>query len=424
MTYLIIGAGAAGLMAARTLSAQGNKVIVIEARDRIGGRIDTLTQNGSPGYIEGGAEFIHGDLPVTQALLKEAGIPITAVQGKSWHVENGELHSGGLFHDDWDQLMEALNDLTEDTTMAAFLKQHFSDTRYASLVDTVKRFAEGYDAADLDRVSAFALREEWQGTEEDDQYRPGKSYVEMLGFLRKQCDAHGVEFQFSNPVKTITWSYNSVTLQTENGATVQGQKLLITIPISLLQAEAIEFIPPTPEITIAARGFGFGGVIKFLFTFKRRFWEDKHSGFRQMPGLGFLLSDAAVPTWWTQQPDETPLLTGWLAGPRAEHAGHNTDALFNKALHSLAYLFDSTEEAVRKEIDTWQIINWFADPYARGAYAYTTLGTAASRQILGKPLQNTIYFAGEALYDGPAMGTVEAALASGQDVARQMTATV
>ncbi len=85
--------------------------------------------------------------------------------------------------------------------MGAFLKLHFADERYASLVDTVKRFAEGYDAADLDRVSAFALREEWQGTEEDDQYRPGKGYSEVLGFLKKQCEAQGVEFQFSSPVK-------------------------------------------------------------------------------------------------------------------------------------------------------------------------------------------------------------------------------
>lgn len=419
MTYLIIGAGAAGLMAARTLSARGKKVVVIEARDRIGGRIDTLIGTGFPGYAEGGAEFIHGDLPITQALLKEAGIPIIPVTGKAWHVQNSKLEAGEMFHEDWNELMDALDKLTEDTTMGAFLKQHFADQRHASLVDTVKRFAEGYDAADLDHVSAFALREEWHGTE-DDQHRPGKSYFDALNYLKEQCDRQGVVFQLTAPVKTIHWSRNSVTLETETGLSFQGQKLLITVSIGMLQAGILQFIPEAPSIARAARGFGFGGVIKFLFAFKRRFWEDKHSGFRQMNDLGFLFSDAPIPTWWTQHPNDSPLLTGWLAGPAAEHTEHSTDALFNKALHSLAYLFDSTEEAIREEISHCQILNWFADPYARGAYAYTTLNTTTARETLSAPLEDTIYFAGEALYAGPAMGTVEAALASAQQTTQRM----
>lgn len=422
--YLIIGSGAAGLMAARTLSAAGAPVTVVEARGRIGGRIDTFTGSGFPGYAEGGAEFIHGDLPVTKALFAEAGFATKAVSGNAWHVENGHVEKGGMFHEDWDDLMDALNNLKADTTMGTFLRQYFSDSRYASLAETVRRFAEGYDAADLEQVSAFALREEWAGSEDKDQYRPAAGYAAVLRYLEKQCIEHGVTFHFDKPVKKIAWSAGEVILHMGNGDTLRGNKVLVTVPVGVLQAEAIDFAPAVPHIVRAARGFGFGGVIKFLFAFRRRFWEEKDSGFRHMPGLGFLFSDASVPTWWTQQPDETPVLTGWLAGPGACHTDHDTDALFNKALHSLAYLFDTTEAVISKEIAAWQIMNWFQDPYARGAYAYTTLDTSAARETLGTPLANTLFFAGEALYAGPAMGTVEAALASGQDTARKMLATV
>ena len=136
-----------------------------------------------------------------------------------------------------------------------------------------------------------------------------------------------------------------------------------------------------------------------------------------MPGLNFLFSDAFVPTWWTQKPNDIPLLTGWLAGPIVQTIQQDDSSLFTEAIKSLAYLFGRQPDHLLKEIRSARVVNWSADEYSRGAYAYKTLQTAAAIKTFSDPVENTIFFAGEGLYDGAEMGTVEAALASGRAAA-------
>jgi monoamine oxidase len=142
-----------------------------------------------------------------------------------------------------------------------------------------------------------------------------------------------------------------------------------------------------------------------------------------MPGLNFLFSDAEVPTWWTQIPNKVPLLTGWLAGPVVKKSPADDEGLMRLAFQSLCYLFDAQEKRVRKEVRAIKVINWHADPFSMGAYAYSTLNTAAAIDMLSHPVQETIYFAGEAFYQGAEMGTVEAALASGNEAAANVIRT-
>src|ERR1700733_8201521 len=111
---LIIGAGAAGLMAAHTLAKVGKKVIVLEARDRCGGRIHTLNHQSFFKNAELGAEFIHGDLPVTLGLLKEAGIKYHSANTEMWRYHDGRLNNESFFIEGWDLVIEHLNKLEQD----------------------------------------------------------------------------------------------------------------------------------------------------------------------------------------------------------------------------------------------------------------------------------------------------------------------
>src|SRR3954451_12746771 len=160
-SILIIGAGAAGLMAAKELSANKQNVTILEANNRIGGRIYTLYNDAFIKPVELGAEFIHGNLHVTRQLLNEANIPVTKVKGEMMHMENGERKLRDKSDAGWDELMERMQQLKKDMTVADFLKKYFSDQKYTSLRRSMRGFAEGFDLADISTASVFALRNEW-----------------------------------------------------------------------------------------------------------------------------------------------------------------------------------------------------------------------------------------------------------------------
>jgi monoamine oxidase len=417
---IVIGAGAAGLSAARTLVKSDKSVCILEARERVGGRIHAIQGQGFSRPVEGGAEFMHGELPLTNGLMKEAGVTYRSGEGRTWSVVNSKLSEGDLFHDDWDSLMDCLNKLRDDITMGDFLRTYFNDPKYESLRDAVTRFVQGYDAADLEKVSALALREEWSN-EDIQGFRPLGGYSQLTEFLQTDIENSGAEIRFSSVVTRIQWTGRHVEVFTEQNESFAARAALITVPVTLLKIGAVVFHPPLNSHAEALQMLEVGGVIKFLIEFKDRIWErESQSGFRQMPGLNFLFSDAFVPTWWTQKPDATPLLTGWLAGPVTQTIEQDDATLLKNAIKSLAYLFGCAEEQLLPEIQAAKVINWAQDPFALGAYAYKTLKTSAALKVLLEPVENTLYFAGEGLYDGPEMGTVEAALASGKTVAERL----
>ena len=197
-SIIVIGAGASGLSAARALSKTGHQVVVLEARERIGGRICTHDGNGFSMPVELGAEFIHGDLPLTQKLAKEAGVTMREGKGRQWSVESGKKEEGEFFDTGWDKLIGELKKLDHDMSIGEFLEQHFGGKKYKSLRESVTRFVEGFDAADADKASAFALRQEWSETDATTGYHLVGGYSKLMEHLYQQCTAAGVVFHFSS----------------------------------------------------------------------------------------------------------------------------------------------------------------------------------------------------------------------------------
>jgi monoamine oxidase len=431
---LIIGAGAAGLMAARELTKQGLQVIILEARNRLGGRIYTQQPGNFSVPIEAGAEFVHGDLPLTQALFHEAQVSLHLLDGKNYQVLQGVLKESDEFIPDFDELLARLEKLEQDMSFAEFLKKYLPEEEYRELRAGITRFAEGYDAADINRASTFALRTEWQTDGAANSYHPAGGYSQLIHLLAHQIQANGGTLVTATPVKAITWQPNHVQVKTTTGTTYQARKVLITVPLGVLQAEpeaegAICFSPELPHKQEALAALGFGAVIKILLEFKTPFWEEKEENLavkQKMPELAFLFTDAsALAAWWTQLPDTAPVLTGWMAGTEAEKRRQaTTPELITEALDTLAFLFATTPAFLQEQLVAHQVYNWAADPFARGAYAYATVNGAAAQHILRIPEAETLYFAGEALYEGPAIGTVEAALVSGKEAAAQIVESI
>jgi monoamine oxidase len=421
---LIIGAGAAGLLAARQLAAAGRQVVLLEARDRIGGRIHTLTPPGFTRPIEAGAEFIHGEAPLTRGLLREAGIAWQDTTGETYQVKNGEIQDDAAFFAHLPPLLEKLQALDHDLPLADFLAQEFAGAGHAPLRAMATQFAEGYDAADPARASAWALRDEWAAEGVDDSPRPVGGYGPLLHWLAAQAQAAGATVQLNTPVREISWQPGHAEVLTASGPTYHARQVLCTVPLGVWQLDAqksdyLRFTPDLPTHRAAAAQLGFGVVIKILLEFRENFWHDR------LPEMEFLLSDAPLPTWWTQLPDTRPLLTGWLAGPAAHRLqGASDEAILQQALASLSELLATPPETLQAQLRASYVRNWGAEQYAHGAYSYATVGSQAARAALATPVAGTLFFAGEGLHSGIDSGTVEAALASGQAAALTMLARV
>ena len=415
--WVIIGAGAAGLMAARALARGGKSVTLLEARDRWGGRIETLPAAEWGYAAEAGPEFVHGAASHTRSLMREAGLSLTPSRGTAWYAEDGVLSIDDRSTPYADEFRRELKALTDDLPVAEFLARQFGDARYAELRRSITRMVEGYDAADPARASTFALREEWLGRGIAQQGRIAEGYGALMDFLLAECRRQNVAVHLGAAVTAIAAEVQKVTVRCRDGRAFAADGAILTVPLPLLRRIAL----PEEASAIAAAAsadIGFGNVVKILLRFSRQWWA-AHGG-QDLGDMSFLFSRAAVPTWWTQHPKAHPVLTGWLAGPRAAAvAALSSDDIVARGLGSLAQNFAVSEDWLKGMLVAARAIDWGADPFALGAYSYATPNT---RQLLAR-LDRTdarILFSGEAFYAGPEMGTVEAAFASGWQAAQKI----
>lgn len=400
---IIVGAGPAGLYAAYLLAKRGRRCLLLEARSRIGGRAHSIKTPQVP-LIETGAEFVHGRLPVSMQLLAEAGLRFTKATGQ-WVSLKGGLASPDEETAQWAELMRKLGGLDADLSLQAFLDTEFSDNRYAWLRDRAISYAEGYDSADASRVSARALHEEWAG-EDENQFRIDAGYSALWDYLADSIRAGGSEIRLGTEVRGIEAAAGRI--RVASGPEIfEAQQVIVAVPLGVLQQERISIEPRGGEMREVFRQMGFGDVIKFVLVFREAFWED------HFPGLGFLMSGADIPTWWTQAPQERNVLTGWLAGRTARiRSGLATEILRDMAVDSLSALFSKPRDVLEALLLELHVFNWSADPLTGGAYAYETPEAAAAREKLRALAPEGVSFIGEYGYAGPSMGTVEAAFRS------------
>lgn len=312
-----------------------------------------------------------------------------------------------------------MSEVEIDLPVAEFLETHFAGPRYAALRQSITRTVEGYDAADPHRISTFALREEWLARDDGEHGRVAGGYGAVIDHLVAGCRRHGAALRHGAVVAAIDSSRGRIAAHCRDGSVFAADAAVLTVPLPLLRDIALP--PAAREQAAAAADIGFGNVVKLLLRFATRWWSD--AGGRDLKDLSFLISEAKVPTWWTQYPDASPVLTGWYAGPKADTvAALDETGLVNMGLASLAEIFALPVDRIRSLLVAARAINWGNDPFARGAYSYATPQTRAAQARLQEWNDEAIFFAGEALYAGPDMGTVEAALANGQDTGQAILA--
>jgi len=422
---VVIGAGAAGLAAARELSAARCNVIVLEARDRIGGRINTHFDEWP---IELGAEFVHGKPPETFAIVERAQLKLDAVPNRHWHFHDGIVTRSSEF---WSKVEAVMDEMSRyrgrDEDFAHFVHQYKQRTQIEDVESIAKLYVEGFHAAHADRISVHGLNETNEAAAEIDdekQFRVQGGYKQVATVLHDDAVIAGAKFYFNAVVEEVNWRRNQVQVTTRAGEIFKARCLLITLPLGLLQHSAnedgrVRFTPALNEHLMAASKLAMGHVVKVMLRFREPFWEDlsvpSEGGRAGLKDFAFIHGPAELlPTWWTQFPERVPVLTGWAGGTRAEGLSKlSDDSLLDQSLQTLTHIFHTSKSFLEELLQEFYTHNWQKDPFAVGAYSYIPVGGVDAREQLARALDETIFFAGEATNTEGHHGTVHGAIATG-----------
>ncbi len=435
---IVIGAGVAGLTASIRLAQAGVSVILLEARDRIGGRVFTQIAGGMDAPIEYGAEFIHGKAREIWDLLKERGIRPTEVEGHSWCVSQQKLVPCDFFSE-VDGILEKMDDNNADESFLSFLQRCFPNPERDSGLEEAKRHAIGYvsgfNAADPALVGVHWLVEEMRAeekTEGDRAFRLKNGYRDLLDILRQKMEALDIVLRLNSVVEEVGWqnSRASVKARNESGElNLSAAAVLITVPLGVLKASAgvegaIRFTPdlPAPKLD-ALEKLEMGKVIRVVLRFRERFWEKIHPAAKKsLADMSFLFSeDKLFPTWWTANPETYPIITAWAPFRSAEDlSGHDPVFVAQSAVDTLARLLSADPRMVETSLEGAYFHDWQCDAFSRGAYSYGKVGCDGAQQALGAPVEGTLFFAGEATDTSGNNGTVHGAIASGERAAEEI----
>jgi monoamine oxidase len=421
------------LAAAADLAAKGVHVLVLEARDRIGGRIDTRRDPDVAIPIELGAEFLHGDAPETTAIVEAAGLTTIEVTGEQWGRVGGRLQQLEGF---WDRVGEVMSHInpkhTPDRSFSEFLATHPGGRRLAEARRLARDFVEGFQAADAARISARALAE-GAATDESRARRLPAGYDRVPDHLARGLAGR---IQLGAVASRVEWRPGRVRVaaRTRGPAaeqlTVSARAAIVTVPIGVLQARppapgAIAFEPDVPAIRRALSGLTMGAAVRAVCAFRDPFWRGRLRALPRGAALthaSFLHgSGSALPVWWTTYPLHAPILTGWSGGPATTALLTGGISAVERAVPAaLARLFGVSPQRVARALSRCWSHDWVHDPFARGAYSYAVVGGAGAFRALARPVERTVFFAGEATLDDGRNGTVDGAIASGQRAAARV----
>jgi monoamine oxidase len=416
---LIIGAGIAGLAAAHALASSGLKVTLLEARDRVGGRIFTLHPEDTETPIELGAEFVHGRPPELLNLLGEARAKLQSIEGTDACFVHDSLSP--CPHDDAFDLLEQLADHVRREGDMSF--QQFLEHQRPSAEDAEKArsFVEGFNAADARRIGIAALARQQQAEDEiggDQSSRSIHGYDLLPGHLARRAEQAGSSILLRTPITSIEWMPGSVTVRTADGQSLSASKAVVTLPLGVLRARRVAFRPEPIRILSAADRMEPGSVRRLVLLFRTPFWKTKMPS--EIQRMRFLFAHGMTPAvYWTQQPRDTPMLVAWVGGPKADAVG-NAEQFLAQALRSLERIFSLPAQSLDAELRNWHMHDWHNDPYTLGAYSYAPVGALDCSAEMAQPVDNTLYFAGEHTDTTGHWGTVHGALRSGLRAAQQL----
>jgi monoamine oxidase len=365
---------------------------------------------------------------------------VREVDGDNWCSRDGKLSTCDFFSD-VDKILKKMNARKRDQSFLSFLEDCCSKAKNNSRIGQAKEWATGYvtgfNAADPAVVGVHWLVKGMRAEEKiegDRAFRAPNGYSDLIAIFEKKIRDAGVVVYTNTVVDQVDWrdGHVEVTARGPHGiATFSAPRVLITLPLGVLQARAdengaIRFAPRLPKQKLdAISSIAMGKVIRVTLRFRQRFWEDLPKASKKsktMGGMSFLLSrDEWFPTWWTYAPEKLPLLVGWAPFRCAQRLSNkNKSFVADQSLRALNRLLGVSVRELESLLEYSYCHDWQTDPFSRGAYSYGKVEGDGAEQALGTPVNNTLFFAGEATDVGGHNGTVHGAIASGERAAAEI----
>jgi monoamine oxidase len=414
---VVLGAGMAGLSAARALAEAGLRVIVLEAEARLGGRIRTVLEPDGVA-IELGAEFIHGRPPDLLALLDEAGLETYERTGRFMRREASGLVDAARADEDEDVLQRLKAYSGPDRSFAGYLDSlHLpAEERAAEL-----GYVEGFNAADAREASVLALGFQQAAEDEIEGDRVSKvrgGLQQIPAYLAGCVEAAGGIIVLAARATEVRWqSARGVEVVCADGRLFSAGQIVVALPLGVLQAGGVSFSPEPEAALDTLRRLRMGPVCRWTLLFDRRLWPDE---------MSFLISPDHLPgVWWTGHPEDERTLTGWVGGPRAlpmlALPGEEQE---RRVIAAAAGALGVSTDQLHTHLVSAHSFDWSADPSTRGAYSWVPVGGLDASRRLSEPVEDVLFFAGEHTDLTGNWGTMHAALRSGRRAAAQLLASL
>lgn len=419
MDVIIIGAGVAGLAAATELIKKGYRVQILEARSRAGGRVYTVFHQGTQVPVELGAEFVHGNPSEILDRVRDFHLHISSANDVHYFFDDEKLTKRDDFWPKAEAVLKKLAQLPDPSkTVADFLTQENS-----LAAEFVQNFIENFHAADLQIMGQQELAQAQSDSKEEASkiQRICGGYARLVQSFFSETPDLIKAIKFGHRVAAVHWRPHHCNCLAEiSGLSeeYQAHQVLITVPIGVLKAGQIQFVPALAEKEKVLEFVQMGSAIRAVLIFSKEIWQksvaDDHAFLHS--------SDTIFPVWWLQRHENLFLATAWVGGPKAKAiSDKHSEEIFKFLISDLSRLLGSTSGEILPDLSAWYMHNWDKDPFSLGAYSYLAKGGITAVRRLAEPIDDTLFFAGEGVVDGPSRGTVDAAIATGLRAAQQIT---